>query len=632
MKTDFSVINRDNLEITSFNFQPLSNRQPPDPGISLKTKGTGKNYFFFSLWKTQKTIQISSVEKTNQGTQKSSDGRVSWCKRISLLLVCVWILTLISGLAVYYQQTVTALQSELKELQENNAAQISELRMQLQNKGIEISNLQSRYNSLNASCDELQREQETLETNHSNLLQEHSDLLRNHKTMTESNTELGKQLQNKGIEISNLQSRYNSLNASYDELRKQLQNKDNEISNLQSRYNSLNASYDELQREQETLETNHSNLLQEHSDLLRNHKTMTESNTELGKQLQNKDNEISNLQSRYNSLNASCDELQREQETLETNHSNLLQEHSDLLRNHKTMTESNTELRKQLQNKGIEISNLQSRYNSLNASCDELQREQETLETNHSNLLQEHSDLLRNHKTMTESNTELRMQLQNKDNEISNLQSKHNSLIASCDGGDGVFSEGVWKWLRKAAVDVTLDPNTANPYLFLSQDKKQVRDEDIEKNLPDNPERFDESLSVLGKEGFSSGRHYWEVEVGEKTEWTLGVAKESINRKGTMKLSPKNGYWTVVLRKGNEYKACAGPSVLLPLSPKPRKVGVFVDYEGGQVSFYNVEARSHIYSFSVKFTEKLYPYFYPGLFEDGRNTAPLIISPVRHTD
>ncbi|XP_066577469.1 E3 ubiquitin-protein ligase TRIM39 isoform X2 [Amia ocellicauda] len=181
-------------------------------------------------------------------------------------------------------------------------------------------------------------------------------------------------------------------------------------------------------------------------------------------------------------------------------------------------------------------------------------------------------------------------------------------------------------------VDVTLDPNTAAPWLILSKDGKQVRLGDRRQALPDNPERFDPCFCVLGKEGFSSGRHYWEVEVGEKIEWDLGVARESINRKGVIKLGPEYGYWTVGQRNGNKYWANANPYVLLPLPLKPQKVGVFVDYDGGQVSFYNVEARSHIYTFTDTFTEKLYPYFSPNLYQKGKNTAPLIISPVCDTD
>ncbi|XP_036407323.1 butyrophilin subfamily 2 member A1-like [Megalops cyprinoides] len=178
------------------------------------------------------------------------------------------------------------------------------------------------------------------------------------------------------------------------------------------------------------------------------------------------------------------------------------------------------------------------------------------------------------------------------------------------------------------AVDVTLDPDTAYPSLSLSKNGKEVKHGTTWHDLPYNPKRFTSNRNVLGKEGFSSGKFYYEVQVGKKTYWTLGVAKESINRKEEITLSPENGYWTVELRNGTKYKALAGPPVSLPLSEKPRTVGVYVDYEGGQVSFYNVEARTLIYSFTgYTFTVKLYPLFKPGLYY-GKNSAPLIISPL----
>uniref|UniRef100_A0A3B1JC85 E3 ubiquitin-protein ligase TRIM39-like n=1 Tax=Astyanax mexicanus TaxID=7994 RepID=A0A3B1JC85_ASTMX len=178
------------------------------------------------------------------------------------------------------------------------------------------------------------------------------------------------------------------------------------------------------------------------------------------------------------------------------------------------------------------------------------------------------------------------------------------------------------KKIQQYAVDVTRDPDTASPYLILCDDGKQVRCGDTEQNLPDNPKRFTYYCDVLGKEGFSSGRFYYEVQ----------VRGESIDRKGENKLSPKNGYWTVILRNGDEYEACTGPTVHLFLNEKPQKVGVFVDYEEGLVSFYDVEARSHIYSFTGQsFTEKLYPYFSPWPNDGGKNSAPLIITPVSNT-
>ncbi|XP_051238881.1 E3 ubiquitin-protein ligase TRIM21-like [Dicentrarchus labrax] len=189
------------------------------------------------------------------------------------------------------------------------------------------------------------------------------------------------------------------------------------------------------------------------------------------------------------------------------------------------------------------------------------------------------------------------------------------------------------KRVQQYAVDVTLDPDTAQPWLILSDDGKQVKHGDVKKNLPDNPERFDSCTCVLAKQSFSSGRFYYEVQVKGKTKWDLGVARESINRKGIITLRPQDGYWLILLRNENEYKAATSPSVSLSLKSQPEKVGVFVDYEEGLVSFYDVDAAALIYSFTgCSFTEKLYPCFGPSLNYGGRNSAPMIISPVNHTE
>ncbi|XP_068458673.1 E3 ubiquitin-protein ligase TRIM21-like isoform X1 [Clinocottus analis] len=188
------------------------------------------------------------------------------------------------------------------------------------------------------------------------------------------------------------------------------------------------------------------------------------------------------------------------------------------------------------------------------------------------------------------------------------------------------------KRVQQSAVDVTLDPDTAHPKLILSDDGKQVKHGDVRKNLPNNPERFNTSVNVLAKKSFSSGRFYYEVQVIGKTKWALGVVRESINRKGKIKLSPQKGFWTICLRNENEYKALTGPSVRLSLRSGPQKVGVFVDYEESLVSFHDVDAAALIFSFTgCCFKEKLFPFFSPGNNDGGKNSAPLIISPVNHT-
>ncbi|XP_044840184.1 E3 ubiquitin-protein ligase TRIM39-like [Mauremys mutica] len=186
---------------------------------------------------------------------------------------------------------------------------------------------------------------------------------------------------------------------------------------------------------------------------------------------------------------------------------------------------------------------------------------------------------------------------------------------------------GMMEVLREFTVDVTLDQDTANPKLILSEDRKHVRRGNIHQDLPNNPERFDPYPCVLGAEGFTGGRRYWEVEVGDKTQWELGVCRESVSRKGQVTFTPEDGFWSVWLRDGR-YQALTSPWTSLPMSVRPGRVGIFLDYEVGEVSFYNVTDRSHLFTFTDTFSGKLRPYFYPGPNAGGKNATPLIICPV----
>ncbi|XP_036408930.1 E3 ubiquitin-protein ligase TRIM21-like [Megalops cyprinoides] len=166
----------------------------------------------------------------------------------------------------------------------------------------------------------------------------------------------------------------------------------------------------------------------------------------------------------------------------------------------------------------------------------------------------------------------------------------------------------VWNWIREASVEVTLDADTANPDLLISPDDKRMRCGFERKEVPNFHQRFDGWWCAVGVDGFTSGRHYWEVEVGER-DWRLGVAKESALRKGFKSLNTYTGYLTLRLERGTELKALTVPFTSLPPSLIPRRVGVYLDYEEGQLSFYDAECHSHIYTYSETFTEKLYPLF-----------------------
>ncbi|XP_059904584.1 zinc finger protein RFP-like [Gadus macrocephalus] len=193
--------------------------------------------------------------------------------------------------------------------------------------------------------------------------------------------------------------------------------------------------------------------------------------------------------------------------------------------------------------------------------------------------------------------------------------------------------EAELKRVQQYEVDVTLDPDTAASSLILSEDGKQVHDRGVVKILPDNPKRFTRKIYVLTRQSFSSGRFYFEVQVKDKTSWYLGVARESINRIALTEVTPETGYWTLDCDK-DWMVFRDDPDVRLPLRAELQKVGVFVDYDEGLLSFYDVEARVHIYSATgCTFSGPLYPFLCPGRHHyDGNNTAPLIISPVNQTD
>ncbi|XP_039217071.1 E3 ubiquitin-protein ligase TRIM39-like isoform X2 [Crotalus tigris] len=184
------------------------------------------------------------------------------------------------------------------------------------------------------------------------------------------------------------------------------------------------------------------------------------------------------------------------------------------------------------------------------------------------------------------------------------------------------------KIIKRLTGDLTLDPETAHPNLLLSEDRRSVKFvEQRLRDLPDSPKRFTIYPCVLATEGFISGRHYWEVEVGEKTHWALGVCKDSVSRKGETTSVPETGYWRVRLLNGEKYAATTTPFTPLHITIKPKRVGVFLDYEAGKLSFYNVTDRSHMYTFTDTFTEKLWPFFYPGIRAGRKNAAPLVLRP-----
>ncbi|XP_067377408.1 nuclear factor 7, brain-like [Channa argus] len=183
----------------------------------------------------------------------------------------------------------------------------------------------------------------------------------------------------------------------------------------------------------------------------------------------------------------------------------------------------------------------------------------------------------------------------------------------------GNLSFRVWENLKDKVhfSPVILDPNTANPRLYLSDDLTSVRRGDTKQQLPDNPERYTEYASVLGSEGFSSGKHSWEVEVGDHPVWNVGLAKESADRKGERTASPGFGVWCLLHRDG---KYTNGVGKTVTVKKILQRIRVQLDCDRGKVSFYDPEDMSLIYTHRDTFTEKLFPYFSVGEAADAKTT------------
>ncbi|KAM5324971.1 tripartite motif-containing protein 26 isoform 2-T4 [Glossophaga mutica] len=220
--------------------------------------------------------------------------------------------------------------------------------------------------------------------------------------------------------------------------------------------------------------------------------------------------------------------------------------------------------------------------------------------------------------------------------------------------------------LEYRTVSVTLDPQSASGYLQLSEDWKCVTyNSGLYQSAYLHPQQFDCEPAVLGSKGFTWGKVYWEVEVererwsgdetdrDEEDDWEeeeeeeeavygdgyddwetdedeesslgdeekeeeeeevlescmVGVARDSMKKKGELSLQPEDGVWALRLSSAGIW-ANTNPEAELFLAVRPRRVGIALDYEGGTVTFTNAESQELIYTFTTTFTRRLVPFLW----------------------
>ncbi|XP_062904289.1 zinc-binding protein A33-like [Mobula hypostoma] len=190
----------------------------------------------------------------------------------------------------------------------------------------------------------------------------------------------------------------------------------------------------------------------------------------------------------------------------------------------------------------------------------------------------------------------------------------------------GPLQHMVWRQMRKlikpAFARLTLAPNSAHPRLILSPSMTTALVGYLPQQFPENPKRFQKCICVLGSKQFTSGKHYWEVAVNQGAKWMVGVVKESVNRCKLEEMTVQNGYWVISPYVTNWIQSLFDFFVQIDRNPKhtehlklqinPTKVGVYLDYEGGQVSFYDAGNMSHLYTHTGPMSGAVLPFFGPG--------------------
>nr|XP_019956964.1 PREDICTED: putative leucine-rich repeat-containing protein DDB_G0290503 [Paralichthys olivaceus] len=277
-----------------------------------------------------------------------------------------------------------------------------------------------------------------------------------------------------------------------------------------------------------------------------------------------------------------------------------------------------------------EVKELKMCCNNQNTLCEDLQRQLQLSQEDVNLLeqqLQNRDSRLKQLRHESEEQTRQSNRLQH---EYQKLQNEKNKLEETLQGlqNQSIDVEDKKIYTRR----ITLDPNTANPRIVLSADNTEMSTVEEIQNVPDHPGRFDVVLATLGKTGFSSKRNYWEVSVTENSCYHLGMASESAPRRGSVKFSPSNGFWTIVRNKQGQYRAIDKRPVILPVQSQPLTLGILLDYNKGQISFYDANARSHIYSFQrQRFTDKVHP-FINFCVEDTERRAPIVLITPGSTD
>lgn len=180
--------------------------------------------------------------------------------------------------------------------------------------------------------------------------------------------------------------------------------------------------------------------------------------------------------------------------------------------------------------------------------------------------------------------------------------------------------------------ELTFDPSTAHPSLVVSPSGRRV--ECLDQKAPpagEDPCQFDKAVAVVAHQLLSDGEHYWEVEVGDKPRWALGVILAQASRRGRLHAVPSQGLWLLGLREGKILEAhveAKEPRALRTPERRPLRIGIYLSFGDGILSFYdasNADALEQLFAFHERLPGPVYPFFDVCWHDKGKNAQPLLL-------
>uniref|UniRef100_A0A8C1E392 Si:ch211-14a17.10 n=1 Tax=Cyprinus carpio carpio TaxID=630221 RepID=A0A8C1E392_CYPCA len=489
-------------------------------------------------------------------------------------------------------------------------AQLNGLLAELQNSGEKGLGLALKIMSIKESMSKLKQAQAQMQENYAKEINGLKNQIENKEKeilLLRGNCELSDKIQNLEKELEESKQNFKKLqqesNDKIASLQKQIKSKDQQLANTEDQLEKINAKNAALIKQLNNLNDDLKNLKEEKNKALLNAKEEIDG---LKEKLQKQEKALTEKDLYLKEKNEVIAALEKQQESTK----------GEL----EQVKNKNKELETELKTKDQQLVKTEAKIKEINAENQDLGLEK-TLEAKKQELAKKDQ------------------QLQKKDKEVSTLQKENADTKAELKEEKKKIN-GEWakcNQTKKMSVFVPtsdwprFDANTAHRRLVLSQNEKEVHTSLFPKPVPDNPERYDTAIAALGKEGFDSGKHYWEIGVTGSKCYVVGAAKESAQRKGILKYGPSAGYWVIQRNRDTKLFANADRRINLNVQA-PSVIGILLDFKNNKVNFYNADTKLEIFSFTgSELQGKIYPYV-ETCSDTTLNEPPLILKKPTSTD